>query len=129
MPATPPGSHSHSVHLSSYPRSSVAILAPGFGSEELYDSEGIHSHRDSHGLSCGKQCGQCPDLYIQPGSPEPAQPTTGHTRSYHVSPTDRVHLSLCEGFSQTLKQCKYNHDLSFSPKELWALLHIPPISH
>ena len=27
MPPMPPGSHSHSVHLSSYPPSSVAILA------------------------------------------------------------------------------------------------------
>lgn len=100
-----------------------------FESEGPYDSEG-HSHRGSHGLSCGKQCRQYPDLYLQPGSPEPAQHATGPKRFYYAPPTDRVHLALCEGFSQTLKPCKCNHDPTFCPKELWATtLHIPPTSH
>lgn len=95
-----------------------------FGSEGPYDSEG-HSHRGNHGLNCEKQCRQYPDLYLQPGSPEPAQPAK---RFYYAPPTDRVHLAPCEGFSQTLKPCKYN-DPTFCPTELWAMtLHIPPPS-
>lgn len=133
------GSH-HACHASWKPQSlsppffipTVLGSYPGscwFGSEGPYDSEGIHSHRDSYGLSCGEQCGQCSDLNLQPGSLELAQSATGPRRSYHAPPTDRVHLSLCGAFGQTLKQCKYNHDLSFCPKELWVMtLYIPPTS-
>lgn len=45
-----------------------------FGPARPYDSDGVHSHRDSHGLGCGTYCEQCPDLYLQPGSLKLAQP-------------------------------------------------------
>lgn len=46
---------------------------------------------------------------------------SGPRRSYHAPPADGAHLSLCEGFSQTLKQYKYSHGLSPCPKEPQAI--------
>ncbi|KFO23717.1 Coiled-coil-helix-coiled-coil-helix domain-containing protein 10, mitochondrial [Fukomys damarensis] len=56
------------------------------------------------------------------GSSEPAQPAAQQMGpcSYEIKQfldcsTTQSDLSLCEGFSEALRQCKYNHGLSSLP--------------
>lgn len=49
------------------------------------------------------------------GAPQPLGPCSYEIRQFLDCSTTQSDLTLCEGFSEALKQCKYNHGLSSLP--------------
>ncbi|KAK2088921.1 hypothetical protein P7K49_034828 [Saguinus oedipus] len=99
-----------------------------FGSAGPHGSDGIHASGVAVGLAVGHVMGSASG-----GSSEPAQPAAQQApthaasqplqmgpcayeiRQFLACSTTQSDLSLCEGFSEALKQCKYKQGLSFLP--------------
>uniref|UniRef100_A0A2K5CVR0 CHCH domain-containing protein n=1 Tax=Aotus nancymaae TaxID=37293 RepID=A0A2K5CVR0_AOTNA len=108
-----------SAHPPAHPPPSAAALAPApSGQPGLMAQMASTAAGVAVGSAVGHVMGSALSGVFSGGSSEPPLqmgPCAYEIRQFLDCSTTQSDLSLCEGFSEVLKQCKYNHDLSSLP--------------